>query len=74
MPYEHTSAPAESGGEPPEFDPRRYWEERHFPDVVEVVSAPKLTDLFRNYGMEVRNWLGDGSSANEPAATLLVTG
>jgi SAM-dependent methyltransferase len=28
MPYEHTSAPAESGGEPPEFDPRRYWEER----------------------------------------------
>jgi EAL domain-containing protein (putative c-di-GMP-specific phosphodiesterase class I) len=38
------------------------------------VSGPKLTDLFRKYGLEVRNWLGDGSSANEPAATLLVTG
>jgi SAM-dependent methyltransferase len=28
MPYEPTSAPAESGAEPPEFDPRSYWEER----------------------------------------------
>jgi SAM-dependent methyltransferase len=28
MPYEHTSARAASGAEPPDFDPRRYWEER----------------------------------------------
>jgi SAM-dependent methyltransferase len=28
MPSEHTSAPAASGAEPSEFDPRRYWEER----------------------------------------------
>jgi SAM-dependent methyltransferase len=28
MPYEPTSAPAASGAEPPDFDPKRYWEER----------------------------------------------
>jgi SAM-dependent methyltransferase len=28
MPYEPTSARAESGGEQPDFDPRAYWEER----------------------------------------------
>jgi SAM-dependent methyltransferase len=28
MPYEPTSAPAESGAERPEFDPKRYWEDR----------------------------------------------
>jgi SAM-dependent methyltransferase len=28
MPYEHTSARAASGAEPPDFDPRSYWEER----------------------------------------------
>ena len=28
MPSEHTSAHAASGAEPPDFDPKRYWEER----------------------------------------------